>query len=830
MPFPDAVAAPGERPLFRQKVLVSVLLAALSAGAAWSDRVYAAGSLDAAAKTYNIPAGPLGKTLSTFALDAGIALSFEPALTEGLNSPGVSGTLAPKDALARLLAGSGLEIVVRNDGTYTLRKQIAGADNRVADGALPAVTVVGAAEASAVTEGSGSYTTRATGAATRMNLSLRETPQSVSVISRQQIQDQNLMTLVDVLRQTPGIVADRLDERVTFSSRGFALNTMIDGVPTLAFNSVAGESSMINTAFYDRVEVVRGAAGLLNGSGSPGGSINLVRKRPTSEFSGHVTAGIGSWNRYITEADLGGSLNAAGTVRGRVVASHADGNSFIDNKKQSDDVFYGIVEADLSRDTLLTAGYEYERTAIKGANFGQSPLFYANGTATNLPRSFNSSAPWSTWNMTTERAFVNLDQRFDSGWHLKVDAAYARNKRERYSADLWLYPANISASANTGTVQVANNPADSTNKSLDVYATGPFSLFGRIHEAVAGFNINQYHYDYSNDGAVLNAFDRRAVNIFNLGAVAQPNFSNPLNKFGGDAEEKALYGAARFKPLDTLSLLVGGRFSWYDNKSYQRVWTNGTNGALVNVKPVTESAVFTPYAGIVYDVSKDFSLYASYTDIFQPNTVRDSSSQIISPKRGTNTELGIKGEHLDGRLNTSFAVFQTEEDNATEIDSGAPLLSDGTTPYRAVKGARTKGFEATISGEVASGLQLMAGYTYSSKFSNKNVLMNPTYPQRMFRLAGSYRFPGALSKLTIGGTLNYQSSIYYDETYSLKRATQGGLTLIGLMARYDFSKQFSMSLNIENLSDKYYYTGLGGYNGYTYGNPRNAWLKATYNF
>jgi len=124
----------------------------------------------------------------------------------------------------------------------------------------------------------------------------------------------------------------------------------------------------------------------------------------------------------------------------------------------------------------------------------------------------------------------------------------------------------------------------------------------------------------------------------------------------------------------------------------------------------------------------------------------------------------------------------------------------------------------------------MAGYTYSSKHSNKDVLLNPTYPRRLVRVATSYRFPGSWSKLTVGGNLSYQSSIYYDETYSAKRACQGGLTLIGLMARYEFSKQLSLALNIENLTDKYYYTGLGGYNGYTYGNPRNAWLKATYRF
>lgn len=809
----------------------ATLLTCTLCGAAWQQAAHAAGTDTAteAQYQYNLPAGPLGRNLSALALSSGVALSFEPALAEGRDSPALSGRMSLRQAAARLLAGSGLELVQREDGSYTVRRALAATTGADAASALPQVSINADAEASTTTEGTGSYTTRATGAAARMALSLRETPQSLSVIGRQQIEDQNLMSLNDVLRQTPGIVADRLDERVTFSSRGFSLNTMIDGVPTLSFNSVAAESSMTSMEFYDRIEVVRGASGLLNGSGSPGGSINLVRKRPTTEFSGHVSAGVGSWSRYNLQADLSTKLNEAGTVRGRVVASHTDGNSFIDNKKQSEDVAYAIVEADLSRNTLLSAGVEYQRTAIKGANFGQSPLFYADGSRTNLPRSFNSSAPWSTWNMQTQRYFVNLDHHFDNDWRLKVDAAVTTNDRERYSADLWLYPANISATANTGTVQVANNPATSVNRSLDVYATGPFSLFGRSHTAVVGANFNRYTYDYGNDSRIANAFDRPAVNIFNLGAVTQPNFQYPLNRFSGVTEEKALYGALRFKLSDDLSLITGSRVSWYDNSLVTRVWTNGTNGRPVASSGGHEAGVFTPYAGVVYDIDKTWSAYTSYTSIFQPNTQRDASNNVIAPKRGTNVELGVKGEHLGGKLNSSFAVFEVREDNATELDPGI-VLADGTQAYRAVNGARTRGFETTLSGELARGWQVMGGYTYSAKFTNKGVLMNINYPQRMLRLATSYRLPGALSKLTIGGNLSYQSAISYQETYSLKTATQGGLTLIGLMARYEVSPQLSLSLNVENLTDKYYYTGLGGYNGYTYGNPRNTWLKANYKF
>ncbi|WP_287931172.1 TonB-dependent receptor, partial [Achromobacter sp.] len=147
-----------------------------------------------------------------------------------------------------------------------------------------------------------------------------------------------------------------------------------------------------------------------------------------------------------------------------------------------------------------------------------------------------------------------------------------------------------------------------------------------------------------------------------------------------------------------------------------------------------------------------------------------------------------------------------------------------------VAGARSKGFEVTVAGEVARGLQVMGGYTYFAKRDNEGALLLPNYPERLFRVAASYRLPGAWSKLTVGGSVNYQSGIYYDESSGLGRASQGGVTLLGLMARYEFSKQVTASINIDNLTDKRYYSGLGGYNGYNYGTPRNVWMKVSYRF
>lgn len=490
------------------------------------------------AVSISIAAKPLGQALLQLGTQTSLQIFYPQNIVEGLQAPAISGNLTPEQALQQLLQNTAITYERQGNNVTLSRKSASN------EAELGLVTVKGGNPAT--TEGTGSYTTRATGAATRMELSLRETPQSVSVIGRQQIEDQNLTTLAEVLRQTPGIVVDRLDERQKFTARGFELSPMIDGVPTLAYNTNSGEASMISTTIYDRVEVIRGAAGLLNGVGSPGGAINLVRKRPTAEFSGHVSAGVGTWSRYNAEADLSTKLNESGSVRGRVVASHTQGNSFIDAKKQKEDIFYGIVEADLTAQTRLAAGVEYQETAINGASFGQLPLFYKDGTRPDLPRSFNSSTPWSEWNMKTQRAFVNLEHRAANNWLFKADVSYTKNDRERFSGDIWLDWADIDPVTHMGRVQLANNPANSINKALDVYATGPFQLFGQTHQATVGFNINKYSYSYGNDSAALNAFDRRPANIFDLGAIAKPDFNNPLNRYFGETEEKAVYGSVRY--------------------------------------------------------------------------------------------------------------------------------------------------------------------------------------------------------------------------------------------------------------------------------------------
>ncbi len=223
---------------------------------------------------------------------------------------------------------------------------------------LETVTVTGEAVTD-VTEGTGSYTTGAARTATPLSMSLRETPQSVSVITQQRMEDQDLQTILDLVNNTVGVSVNRYEtDRAQFNARGFDINSlMIDGVPTIWEQPWSSGEIFSSLAMYDRVEVVRGANGLMAGAGEPSASLNLVRKRANSrELTGSVEVSGGSSDTYGTLGDLSFALNEAGTVRARLVGEFNEGDSWIDSKAKQRETFYGTLDVDLTPDTTLWFG------------------------------------------------------------------------------------------------------------------------------------------------------------------------------------------------------------------------------------------------------------------------------------------------------------------------------------------------------------------------------------------------------------------------------------------------------------------------------------------
>ncbi len=794
-------------------------------------------------RDYDIPAGALVTTLNRFAREAGVVLSFDAALTQGQYSPRLHGRLSIEQGFAQLLAGSGLQALPRGNN-WVLAPQ-ADARGTLQLGAIS----INAENLGMTTEGSGSYTTGATAAATRLDLSLRKTPQSISVVTRQQMDDQNLQSVSEVLKQTPGVTVNQeSSEAFTFFARGFKLdNFQFDGVPSLSSDggSLRDNYSIGNSLVYDRVEVLKGATGLVNGSGNPSGVINLVRKRPTGELQGHIGAGAGSWDKYQADVDLSGPVVASGKVRGRMVAGSQSQHSYVDYLTGEQHTVYGVLEADLGDSTLLTVGYDVQKNHDDGSTTGALPAFFMDGRTVSFDRHTNAADRWTWRNQETQRAFVELAHTFDNEWVLK-GVASSRDYRSRelisgISSEAIQADGSISHGFIGGNIDPANDYLNtngtaskfnttSKEKGLDLYARGPFSLGGRTHEAVFGYSIAHTESTSKRDDGVTNGI---LDDVFQWNGYGdRAHGFEWWSTFDIEARQKVGFAATVLKPTDALSLILGARIVDY-------TWDIDTLNAIGRRLPdsASNSSEIVPYTGITYDLDTHHTVYASYTDIFKPQAYSlGADGKPIDPLTGQSYEVGIKGAYLDDRLNASLALFALQQDNFA-------VLTGGTTPsggsaYRAEQGVATRGVELELSGELVDDLQVMAGYTFSESHDADERRVATNQPQHLLKLATLYRLPGAWHKVTLGGNAYWQSSTFFkpsdEDWYAIDDPTakfeQKSYALVGLVGGYDFTPQIKATVNVNNLFDKQYYSGIGNYGTVYWGAPRNVMFNVKYSF
>ncbi|EJM13959.1 TonB-dependent siderophore receptor [Pseudomonas sp. GM21] len=693
---------------------------------------------------------------------------------------------------------------------------------------LPAIAITETAtgERSAITEGTNSYTTESERTATPLNLSPRETPQSVGVVTQQRIQDQDLQTILDVVNNATGVSVNRYEtSRAQFNARGFELNSlMIDGVPTIFEQPWSSGEIFSSLAMYDRVEVVRGANGLMTGAGDPSASINMVRKRAYStELNGSLEVNAGTWDTYGAQADVATALNEEGTIRARLVGETNEGDTWIDMNSNKRQTLYGTMDIDLTPDTTVWFGLSHQENNAESPMWGGLPVWYADGSRTNWSRSKTTSADWSKWNTTYDTYFVNLDHKFANDWQAHL--SYNRGERNGHSSLLYL----SGNPGRDGSAPMFSFPATyKTRTTQDDYGIrfdGPFSLLGRQHEAAFGYIDSKQKFDADSLDAQT-GFDGVANFDTYKGDFPEPVWG-PRTDYGySETRQKGLYTATRLNVTDDLKVILGARESWYEKTS---------DDVFSEVSKVDVDHEFTPYAGVVYNLTENLSAYASYTEIFLPQSVRDSSGKTLEPIVGENREIGLKGEYFGGRLNTSAAIFQIKQDN---LGQNTGVLIDPSNPvggfaYEASEGATSKGFELEVSGELATDWNATLGYTQFKVDDANGDDVNTLYPTKLLRTFTTYRLPGAFNKLTIGGGVNWQDSIY---TYALNPAgnsekiQQDAYALVNLMARYEITDNLSAQVNANNVTDEKYFDIFDAFGALTYGAPRSVTASAKYRF
>ena len=749
--------------------------------------------------TLKLPAQPLDQALNALAGQTGSRILFATEIAADQQAPALSGELTLQQALQRLLQGSGLTVQETGDGSYVIAEPASVGTTLN----IGAITISGKAPGS-ITEGTGSYTTYSTSSSTRLNLTPQETPQSITVLTRQRMEDQKLDNMIDVLNATAGVIVQNGNvggDTPDFMARGSTINNFqIDGVPTA---SLLG-NDLHSTVIYDRVEVVRGASGMMSGLGTPSATVNLIRKRPTHEPQVSLTAEAGSWERYGSGMDVSGPLNDSGNIRGRLVADYKQQQSWVDRYEQDYFVLYGITEFDLSDATLLTLGFSH-LTRDTNSQYRSTPLFFSNKQKIDADASDYKWPTWTHYDQELNNAFVSLEQQFGSSWSGKVELNYTQNK---YDALLANIRGSIDQTTGSGAViwpgRWINN---SEQMGIDAYVTGSFSLFGREHELITGITRSDL-WSKGPEHELSPSYDRNIPNFLDIGAMPKPEFIKTGNNVRNEYQQSAFL-SSRFQLTDNTNLLLGARvIDWKRIMQY----------ASADDVRSRESGIFIPYVGIVQALDDTWSLYASYTKIFQPQEdyVVESSSKALEPEEGVSYEAGIKASFNDGRLNSSLSVFKNEQENLA-------VWNNDTFTYDISDSATTKGVELEFNGELAEGWQLTSGYSYAVTTDKKNKRILTRLPRHSLKTFTTYRLPGALNKLTVGGGVNWQSRIgekdkYWQESYAL----------VNLMARYEITENLSGSVNLNNLFDKKYYSYVYDY-GLT-GDPRNFMFSLKYRY
>jgi outer membrane receptor for ferric coprogen and ferric-rhodotorulic acid len=780
--------------------------------------------------SFNLPAGPLAGTLNAIASQSGHIVSLEPSLVQGKQAPAVSGQMSAEQAMHQALTGSGLQLRVTGQGNFSVEP---ATDSNAA--LQLGVTSIVEHSADATTEGSGSYAARAVtiGKGTH---TLKEIPQSVTVMTRKQMDDQGLTDLKDAANQTTGLVGVQgVGKGMILTSRGFQIDDwQYDGVPIPRNIYALGNWATQDLIFFDRMEVLRGASGLLQGTGSPGGAINLVRKRGQYAPTVTLTGKAGSWDHYGLQLDAGGPLNQTGTVRGRFVADEDQSQSFTDYEWSKTHSLYGALDFDLREDTTLGLAVSHSdgesRPMIRGL-----PR-YADGSPVDLSRSTYTGARWNHSDIDVTTVYADLEHRFNDDWAFKVGAV--RMTEDNQAKNQRLQTSGNGLNADGSGVQYADfvSDFDATKIGLDMNLVGRFEALSMQQEIMLGGNYSKL----TSDDRFARTFNNSSDTIFDIDHDRpEISYDGLLNTPGGratpskyDIRQKGLYGSWRVKPVEPLTLVLGSRVSWYDYS-----YTSATQVAFSNVaideapSTTNETGEFTPYAGIVYDLNREWAVYASYTDVFEPQTARTTSGSVLKPVIGSNYEVGLKSELMDGRVNTSLAVFRYDQENRAVNDVASGFACDGWYCSTASGKVRSQGIEAQISGEVLSGLQLFAGYTYNTtKYLEDPVdegrVFSQWTPKHMLRVWSDYQFSGDWSRVSTGLGFTTQShTLGYERTYEIP-----GYTVWNARLGYQLTPEIDLALNANNLFDKHYYTaGYNQLNGNNYfGDPRNVMFSVKY--
>ncbi|WP_282387025.1 MULTISPECIES: TonB-dependent siderophore receptor [unclassified Pseudomonas] len=768
-------------------------------------------------RAYNLPAAPLSTTLNQIASQGGLALSLNPALAAGKTSAPVNGQYDAAGALRAALRGTGLQLEQSSAGTYTL---VAVPEGTLA---LPETSVIGVENFESAWGPVEGYTATRTAAGTKTDTALVEAPRSISVATRQQMDDRSVHSLDDAVRYMPGITASSYgsDTRADWLRvRGFEPTQFLDGLP-LPKGVYANPKQ--ETWNLDRLALLRGPASSVYGQTPPGGLLDMVSRRPSAEASSEIQLQYGSDNhRQINFASTGKIDEAGQFLYGLsgVVRDSGTQVDHVDNKR------YNIAPSltwNIDDDTKLTLLSQFTRddTGIT------SQFLPIQGTKIKSPlgdisHHKNLGDPdWEYYDRTYYALGYAFEHRLNDVWQFKQNLRYTKSDLSFQSLTPGSYPfTTVDAEGNVGRTSTSVDE-DISQFAVDNNFQADFATGEVRHTLLLGLDHQRSNTNYTSifgDGLQTNV-----INPIYGQPIVRPARSTAFYDYNQKTYQTGLYVQDQMA-LDQWRLTLGGREDWVHTSTEFFNKGDATN--------TQRDKKFSGNAALSYVFDNGFVPYLSYAESFQPTTGADATSTgSLKPTEGNQWELGIKYQPPGSKTLLTAAVYDLTQKNVavnTFVNNVSVTSQTGEV--------KVKGLELEAVSDVTDNLKVIAAYTLAKSEVQKGVDKGnrlQLMPNQQASLWTDYTWnAGVLDGFGIGAGVRYTGNTYGDKANTwLGKAD--AYTVFDASVHYDLGrldnslKGASLAVNATNLFDKDYISTCDSFYCY-YGDQRSVVASATY--
>ncbi|WHS60563.1 TonB-dependent siderophore receptor [Pseudomonas sp. G2-4] len=823
----DVSSAPG---LLRQAIHAALFSTALGMGAVPMLAIAAQDSLAASRQSYNIAAGPLSDVLNQFARQAGITLASTPEQTGGVQSPGLKGEYSPDQALSHLLSGSGLVAISPDGSSYVLQTEVQG--NTLA---LPATDIKGFALGNALGSMEG-YNATHSQVATKTSTALRETSQSVSVVTREQMDDQGAQTVSQAMRYTPGVLTNPYGATHRYdyvAMRGFndgsVDNIYLDGLKSMG-DSGTYSSMQVDPYFLERVDILKGPSSVLYGRSSPGGLVALTSKKPQYEAYHQVQATVGTQGQRGMGFDFTGPVDDDKRITYRLIGLADTSDTQFDHTEEKRFALAPTVNIDFSEDTSLTL-QAYLQHDPDGGYHGGMPadgaLHPRNGR--RISEHFFEGEPGIDRYERDQQSFgYQFEHRFNDVFTARQNFRYLDSevKNDQVYAYDWTTP---------------------TSNELNRYYTGAEE---KLHSFIVDNMLQAEFFTGATKHTVLMGADyqrRKTVVDWTSGSLAPINAFDPV--YGNSTisyfsptsylrrlEQTGVYLQDLIE-MDKWRFSLGLRQDWVETSDENRIAEFGRpEGTEINDKRTK----LTGRAGALYLFDNGLAPYISYSESFNPNSYADSAGNPLPPTDGKQWELGLKYQPPGTDDLYTASLFRIDQENLA-----TKLPQDNF--YRAVGAVRSQGLELEAHLQLTEQFKVLGSYTFTDVEYSKSMIStlstatdiienkgnSPTQaPRHMASVWADYKFDsGALDGLRLGGGVRYVGYSWADAENTMKVPSY---TLFDASVGYDLGKVglkgVDVRLNANNLTNETYVASCASLSFCYMGEERNVAATVSYQF